>query len=461
MLRKNPSSRSTKLKRVASPRRRTELGLLMLAAVVTIAAYALASLGKTASIPANILPFFGIILALELIAHVANRYLAPNADSILLPLAALLNGLGYVMITRLDYHLASRQAVWTALGVVVYVLTLLIVRHSNFLSKYRYLLALSGIILLILPLAPVIGSNINGARLWIVLGPITFQPVELAKIALAIFFASYLVEKQELLRVPTARLGNFLFPSPRALAPVLAAWGLSIIVMVAEHDIGFSLLIFVLFISMLWVATGRAAYLIIAAVLFTAGMFIGMALFAHVVERISIWLNPWPHQNSTGYQLIQGLFALASGGLSGTGLGLGHPQLIPVVVSDFIFAAIGEEMGLLGTSAIVICFVLIVGTGFKIALKARSEFPKLLAVGLTTTIGFQAFFIMAGIVRLLPLTGVTLPFVAYGGSSLLANYVLIALLMRISAEANDAPPMVPQTYPSEITPAWSKTATSI
>ncbi|MGH9301560.1 MAG: FtsW/RodA/SpoVE family cell cycle protein, partial [Acidimicrobiales bacterium] len=368
------------------------------------------------------------------IAHIANRILAPRADPLILPVAALLNGLGYVMIARLDYHLAALQALWSAVGIAAYVVTLVVVRFSRDLARYRYLLGFGGVFLLLLPLVPHIGENINGARLWLRLGPITFQPVELAKIALVIFFASYFVEKRELLSVATMRVGNRLVPDPRTFGPIVAAWGMSIVIMVAEHDIGFSLLVFVIFITMLWMATGRVAYLVIGAVLFVLAAFVAAHLFAQVHVRINSWFDPFAHAQGTGYQMVQAQYAMGTGGLAGTGLGLGHPGLIPVVVSDFIFAAFGEELGLLGTTSLVIAYVLMVTAGLRIALRARTDFAKLLTAGLVGIFGFQAFFIMAGVVRLLPLTGITLPFVAYGGSSLLANYILIALVVRVSSE---------------------------
>ncbi|HEX6476542.1 MAG TPA: FtsW/RodA/SpoVE family cell cycle protein, partial [Acidimicrobiales bacterium] len=307
-------------------------------------------------------------------------------------------------------------------------------RHSRDLARYRYLLAFAGLALLLVPLAPKLGQNINGARLWVRLGPVTFQPVELAKIALIIFFASYFVEKREILTLPTVRIGNRLFTDPRPFGPVLVAWGFAMLVMTAERSVGFSLLIFVLFISMLWMATGRITYLVVGAILFVVGAFVAAHLFGQVNDRITVWLDPWKYANGIGYQVVQGQYAFGSGGLAGSGLGLGHPGLIPIATSDFIFAAIGEETGLLGTVGIVMAFLLLVGASLRTALVAKSEFAKLLAAGIAAAIGFQAFFIMAGVVRLLPLTGVTLPFVAYGGSSLIANYVLIALLVRVSDE---------------------------
>ncbi|HZU72866.1 MAG TPA: FtsW/RodA/SpoVE family cell cycle protein [Acidimicrobiales bacterium] len=420
-------------------RRTTELGLLLLADVAVVGAYVLASLGRTASIPANAVPFLVAVLALTMAAHLGTRRLAPDATPILLPLAALLNGVGWVFIARLDSHLAALQAMWTAIGVAVYVATLAVIRPLQVIERYRYLIALAGIALLLMPLAPKLGQNINGARLWVRLGPLTFQPVELAKIALAVFFASYLVEKRDLLAGPSMRIGNRLLPDPRPFGPLVLMWAMSMLVMTAERDVGFSLLIFVLFIALLWIATGRAVYLGIGAVLFVLGSVAASELFSHVHQRIAVWINPWPHATSSGYQAVQALYAMGTGGVAGTGLGLGRPQLIPVVVSDYIFAAIGEELGLMGTTAVLIAFVLLVGTGLRIALRSRAEFPKLLAAGLTAIVGFQAFFIMAGVVRLLPVTGVTLPFVAYGGSSLISNYIIIALLVRLSHEQVSAP----------------------
>jgi peptidoglycan glycosyltransferase len=413
-------------------RRNAELGLMLLVALLTIGAYLLASLGRTSSLPANVGPFLGIVLGLLVVAHLATRRLAPAADGTLLPLAALLNGLGYVFIARLDHRLAGLQALWTALGIAAFVGTLLVVRRTRDLERFRYTFALIGIGLLLMPLLPVIGRNINGARLWVRVGGISFQPGEFAKVTLCIFLASYLVEKRELLSVGTRRIGPAIVPDLKYFGPILLAWGLAMVVLVAERDLGSSLLFFALFIAMLWVATARGAYLIIGAGLFAVGSLVAVKAFAHVHERISIWLNPWPVANGNGFQTIQALFALAAGGIFGTGLALGSPQRIPAVATDFIFAAVGEELGLLGTCAIIAAFLLMVGTGLRIALRAEAPFEKLLATGLTTIIGVQAFIIIGGVTRLVPLTGITLPFVSYGGSSLLANYVLLALLLRVS-----------------------------
>ena len=425
--------------RQAKPRRRTELGLIVLVVMLTVGAYILASLGRTASLPANVGPFLAIILGLLLVAHVTLRVWAPDADSILLPTAGLLNGLGYVFIARLDHRLAGLQATWTALGIAAFTVTLLVFRQARDLERYRYTLAFVGVGLLLLPLAPGLGRNINGARLWIRFGGITFQPGEIAKLALAVFFASYLVDKRELLARPTWRLGPLFLPDPKHLGPIALAWSASLLVLFSENDLGTSFLFFALFIVMLWVATGRGAYLVVGGFLFVAGAGVAYKTFAHARSRIVVWINPWAHAQTTGYQVIQGLFALGSGGIAGTGLGLGSPTRIPEVATDFIFAAIGEELGLLGTAAIVIAFVIMVGTGLRIAMRAEREFDKLLATGLTFTLGLQAFIIMAGVTRLTPLTGITLPFISYGGSSLVANYILLALLLRVSAGPREMP----------------------
>jgi cell division protein FtsW (lipid II flippase) len=436
---------STRLKG-PNPRRRTELGLLVFGCLIVVAAYVLASIGTTSKIPPNLGPFLAIVLGLAVVAHIANRVLAPDANPVLLPLATLLNGLGYVMIAVINEQKSyppQLQAAWTAVGVFFYVTTLALVRRSRDLDRYRYILLLVAVFLLLSPLIPHLGEAIpvrNGpsVRLFVKIGPLSGQPVELAKILLCIFFASYFSEKQELLSIPTVRLGNRLVLDPRPLMPIVLAWLLAMVVLGAERDVGFALLIFVLFISMLWLATGRGRYIVFGLGLFAAGAFAASRLFSQVGERVANWLHPWTRVALPGGsdQLVQGIYGLGTGGLIGTGLGFGQANLsqIPDVGSDYIFAAIGTEWGLLGTTAVVFGFVLIVGAGLRIAQTARSDFARLLAAGLTVIIGMQAFFIMAGIVRLLPLTGITLPFMAYGGSSLVANYVLVALLMRISDE---------------------------
>ena len=426
---------------MARIRRNTELGLILLGSVIVVGAYTLASLGQNASIPVDLGPFLAFVLGLIVFAHLANRRLAPAADGLLLPLAALLNGIGYVFIARLagersvPSDLPGLQATWAALGIAAYVATLLVIRRVRVLDQYRYTVGLIGLALLFMPLVPGIGRTINGARIWISVGPINLQPGEFAKLALAIFFASYLVDKRELLRMATYRLGPLWLPEPKHFFPILVAWAGSVVVMVSERDLGSSLLFFALFVVLLWIATERIAYLLVGLGLFSIGAYLAWHTFDHVQQRVDIWLDPWADPLGDGFQIVEAQYALAEGGLSGTGIGLGDPARIPVVENDFIFAAIGEEMGLLGATAIIVSYLLLVGSGLRIAVRARDPFAKLLAVGLTTIVGMQAFIIIGGVIRVVPLTGITLPFVSYGGSSLLANYVILALLVRISDES--------------------------
>ncbi len=420
------------LERLGRRRRTTELGLLILAGLIICGAYALASLGRSASLPADIVPFLLVILGMIAVAHVANRKLAPTADPLFLPLAALLNGIGYVFIARLNRDLAALQAGWTAVGLVGYIATLVVLRDVRTVQRYRYTFGLIGIVLLVMPLLPVVGRNYYGSRIWVSVGSVSFQPGEFAKIALAIFFAGYLMERRELLGVATFRIGPINTPDPKHFAPILLAVVGSLVVMVFEKDLGSALLFFVLFIVMLWVATGRGSYLAVGAVLFSAGAVFAWTQFAHVQARVSIWLDPWADPLGKGFQIIQATYALAWGGIAGTGLGLGVAGRIPLEETDFIFAIIGEELGLVGVTAVLCAFLLLAGSGLRVARRSSDPFGALLAVGLTTLIAFQAFIIIAGVIRVLPLTGVTLPFVSYGGSSLVANYVLLALLVRIS-----------------------------
>jgi cell division protein FtsW (lipid II flippase) len=436
--------RAKRPRRGFKARRRTELGLLSAAAVIIVATYTLMILGNTSKVPTDVVPLLGAMLLMGGVAHIANRIFVPNAHPVVLPIAFLLNGLGYVIILRIDLGTGSNyaplQAAWTAGGVAAYVLTMAVIRRSRDLDRYRYILLALGIILLLLPLVPHFGADINGARLWVQVGRFEFQPVEIGELVLCIFFASYFSEKRELLSIPTARFGNRLVLDPRPLVPILVAWVFAIGVMSLEHDIGFSALLFTLFIGMLWVTTGRTGYLLLGVVLFAAGAYVTGRYLGQTHVRVETWLDPWQIlPGDPGDQLRQAWYSLGSGGVSGSGLGLGTgAYTIPNANTDFIFAVIGEEMGLFGSTMIVVAFLLLVGAGLRIAQAARSEFAKLTAVGLTLILGFQAFFIIGGVVRLLPLTGITLPFVSYGGSALIANYVLIALLMRISHEGNSA-----------------------
>jgi cell division protein FtsW (lipid II flippase) len=415
------------------PKRRTELGLLMFGSLLIVALYVIAELGAKSKIPADIGPFLGVVLGLSLVAHMANRWLIPQANAVILPLAALLNGIGYVVIARWNPPEAKGQALWIVFGVALYVLTLLLVRFTRDLERYRYILLLIAGILMV---APLFFSPIGGARLWVHYGSHLFQPIEFAKILLCIFFASYFAANKEILSIPTARLGDRLFLDPRPLIPILLAWGAAMAVIGLEDDIGFAALLFALFIGLLWITTGRVGYLFFGFLLFAGGAIVAAHYFGQVHYRVDQWFNPWPTAaNPSPTQMAAAQYGLGSGGIGGTGLGLDvQAGKIFGLTSDMIFAAIGTEMGMIGSISVVCAYMLIVGAGFRVSQAARSDFSRLLAAGLTIIIGFQAFFVMAGVVRLLPFTGITLPFVAYGGSSLLANYILIALLLRVSDE---------------------------
>jgi cell division protein FtsW (lipid II flippase) len=421
-------------------RRRTELGLIVLVVVLTGGLYALAGFGKAGNLPADIGPFLAVLFGLLIVAHLALRRLAPLADPILLPVAGLLNGVGYVFIARLSTHEARLQAFWTAVGVAVFIATLALVRRARDLERFRYTFAFVGIGLLLLPLVPHVGENINGARLWIHVGSFNFQPGELAKLALAVFFASVMVERADLLSRATRRVGRFLVLDPRYVAPIAGAWALSLVIFLYENDLGSSFLFFALFIGMLWVATGRAYYLGLGAVLFAAGSWFALKVIGHAQSRVQAWLDPWAHSQTSGYQLIQGWFAIAAGGLFGQGPGQSSAAAIPEASTDLIFAVIADELGLIGASALLFGYLLMVGTGLRVAVRCERPFEKLLASGLALIIGVQTFVIVGGVTRLIPLTGITLPFVSYGGSSLIANYILLALLLRISHDTESPAP---------------------
>ncbi len=409
-----------------------ELRLGLMAAVIAVFGYLLVQLAEKPNLPTDLWLLVGAVIGLYVVAHLAVRRLAPDADPVLLPLAAFLNGIGFVTISRLDPALARIQAGWTAAGVGAFVLTLIVVKRVRTLERYRYTFLLLGVFALLLPLAPGIGKTINGARLWVGIGPFNFQPNEAAKVLLVIFFAAYLVDKRELLASGSRRIGRLIVPDPKHLGPLVIAWAVSILIMVRQKDLGSSLLFFAVFAAMLYIATERAAYLLGGLVLFLGGAGIAYKLFGHVRDRVSVLIDPWAHAQGKGFQIVQSLFAFGTGGPFGTGLGLGNPQLIPNAPTDFVFSAIGEELGLLGTVAVLAAILLFVGSGFRIAVQADRPFPKLFAAGLTTIIGIQSFVIIGGVTRVIPLTGVTLPFISYGGSSLLANFVILALLLRIS-----------------------------
>ncbi|HSN02110.1 MAG TPA: FtsW/RodA/SpoVE family cell cycle protein [Acidimicrobiales bacterium] len=419
------------------PSRSTELVLMALAWIVVTAFYVLASLGAQGQMPQRLGLFLTVIVGVSLLLHVAIRVLAPRSSQVLLPIATFLNGIGYVEIARWNPVRAGYQALWFLISAVAVVVTLAVVRRVRDLDRYRYLTLVGAMVLLLSPLLPGIGLTVYGARLWVAIGPITFQPVEVAKILLAFFFASYFAANRELLSTPTQRLMGRLIVPPKVLIPILVAWGFAVAILGVENDIGFAVLIFGLFISMLWVTTGLKTYVVLSLGLLAGGAVIAANYFSQVQVRVSQWLDPWSAANfAISHQLAYGWFSLAAGGVTGTGLGLGQSGTVPEITSDMIFAAVGEELGFVGIILVLALFALFVGEGFRIAQRAHSDYVRLVATALTATVGIQTFVIMGGVLRLLPLTGVTLPFMAYGGSSLLANYVIVALLLRISHENN-------------------------
>src|SRR6266540_4291219 len=412
-----------------------QLALTILALVLAAGATVLVNLGLGTKAGPK-LPYFVVLFVVGYLAgHLAIRRLAPAAEPAFFPAAGLLAGLGFAMIYRLDPTLAIDQAWWMVIGLLAFIGTLAVVRDHRALDGYTYTIGLVAVIMLLLPILPKLGLEINGARVWIHLGHLTFQPAEIGKVLIAVFLASYLNSKKEMLQMAPRRLGPFRLPQAKDLGPVLLAWGIALAVLFFEKDLGQSLLYFGIFVVMLWVATARPAYLLIGLLLFAAAALFAVATVSHVQDRVDIWLhatNP-SFLFDKGFQLAQGEFAMATGGIGGTGLGQGLPGIIPYAATDFIFAAIGEELGVIGTTGVLLLFAVLVGKGLKTATEQADGFGKLLAAGLSTILGIQAFIIVGGITRVIPLTGVTLPFVSYGGSSLVSNFILLALLVRISS----------------------------
>ena len=440
-------------------RRRTELAMLVFAVALVAFAYANVGFGLKGKLPPGMAEYLLGFIVLLAIAHLAVRKLAPWADPLLLPLAAALNGLGIVMIyrlqesgrngnpgqaiTTLSSSAATLQIVYTAIGIGCFVAVLALVREPRVLQRYTYTFGALGIILLALPaLLPASISEVQGAKIQISLGGFTIQPEEFAKLALAISFAGYLVAKRDVLSLAGRRVLGIDLPRGRDLGPVLIAWGVSLLLLVFESDIGTSALFMGLFVAMLYIATQRTSWLLIGFALFIAGAYSASKLFSHVGERFQIWLHPFVGSNPFGnaYQLVQGLYGMASGGILGKGLGGGQPYLTPLVQSDFVVTAFGEELGMTGLMAILLLYGLIVQRGLATSLAVKDPFSKILAGGLAFMVALQIFVIVGGVTRLIPLTGITTPFLSQGGSSLIASWMLIALLMRLSDTARRPPP---------------------
>jgi len=411
------------------------LALTILAIALAITAFALVGLGEKGTVPSKIVGYGAMFAIGYLAGHTLVRRLAPAADVAFFPSAALLSGIGFAMVYRLDPHKTTDETLWLVVGLVAFAVTLFAVRDHRRLDAFTYTIGFVAVGLLLLPILPGLGKEINGSRVWVGFGPLTFQPAELGKVLMVVFLASYLTTKRELLQEARARIGPFHVPELKHLGPVLVAWGVSLAILFLEKDLGASLLYFAIFVVMLWTATARVAYLVFGGLLFVAGALMAYASFSHVQERVVIWqhaLDP-KEIHGNGYQLAQSEFAMATGGIGGSGLGQGQPQLIPFASTDFVFAAIGEELGMLGTTGVLLLFLVLVGKGLKTATAQQDSFGKLLAAGLAAILGIQTFIIAGGVMRVIPLTGVTLQFVSYGGSSLVANYILLALVVWISS----------------------------
>jgi cell division protein FtsW (lipid II flippase) len=412
--------------------RNRELANLLVVGILTGVGFASVYISRQAEVSTESLSYAGFFLGLYLIAHVVARITVPQADPYLLPMAGLLTAVGVTEIYRLEPDDAFRQGWWIVVGVALFAAVLLLLRHDYRLESYKYLFGLTAIGLLVLPALPVIGTTVNGARLWVRLGPLQFQPGEFAKIALIVFLAGYLREKREVLA--QGRLKDF--------GPLLFIWGGAMLVLVQTNDLGSGLLYFGVFVAMLYVATARVGFVAAGAGLFIAGAVGVYQIVPRVQERVSIWLDPWAYARDEGYQLIQSLFSIANGHFAGTGLGkgtfttTGGDELIPYLKTDFIYSALAQELGLIGSAALLLLYMLFVARGFRIALMADDGFSKLLAAGLTFAFALQTFIILGGILRLIPLTGITLPFVSYGGSSVVANFILLAGLLLVSHRAN-------------------------
>ncbi|HEV7193963.1 MAG TPA: FtsW/RodA/SpoVE family cell cycle protein [Jatrophihabitantaceae bacterium] len=453
-------------------RRNTELFLLGFAVVLVVGAEAAVEATRDGRLSSHLVTYAAVPLLVGLVTHLVIRKVAPFADPLLLPIAVALNGLGLVMIHRLDlgqkqqaqqfgqqYAGASAptQVVWTAMGVALFIALIVLIRDHRTLQRYAYTLALAGVFLLVLPaILPARFSEVNGARIWIRVAGFSLQPGEFAKILLCVFGAAYLVTKRDVLSLAGKRFAGIDLPRGRDLGPLLGAWLVCIAVLVRGHDLGTSLMFFGLFVVLIYIATERVSWVIIGIVLFAGGAYIAYQLFGTVQTRVGVWLHLFaPAHNDDGYQLRQSLYGLSNGGLFGTGLGGGHPERIPLPGTDFIISSFGEEVGLFGLVALLMLYVMFVARGIAAGLAVRDSFGKLLACGLSFLVALQLFVVVAGVTRLLPETGLTTPFLSYGGSSLLANYVLLAILLRVSDAARrptNVPPNLATPEPAVATP---------
>lgn len=421
-------------------RRNLELVFLVLAGAVSTMAYISVYTGRFREINRISLIYGLVFVGIFLLLHLIERVFLPQADPFLLPITALLAAIGLTEIFRIKPSLALVQGQWLLVGAGLFILTVFIVRDHMKLDHYRYLIGAVGLALLVVTI--VLGTTINGAKLWIHAFGFSIQPSEFAKLAIVIFLAGYLDDKKVMLSVPQRHVLGVPVPAFKYFGPLLVMWVLSLAMLVFMKDFGMALLFMSIFVSLMYMATARAVYVAAGAVLFAIAGAIAVYIVPHVQDRFEVWLNPWPYASTTGYQLLQSLFTIADGGVVGAGFGRGYllfPDRTPVVPdlqTDFIFTAIANEMGLLGAAGIVLVYLLFVWRGFRIAVYAPDGFSKLLAAGLATAFAIQTFIIIGGVTRLIPLTGVTLPFVSYGGSSITANLILVALLLMVSNRTN-------------------------
>jgi cell division protein FtsW (lipid II flippase) len=428
--------------------------LLVFACAINGAATVLVQLGALGTVRTDVFLLGAGLAVLALGMHVALRFVAAEADPFILPIITLLNGLGIAEIYRIDLakHLsgwdsaAVRQIVWTALAMAMALGVILLVRNHRTLQRYRYTAMFTGIVLLLLPMLPIIGSSKFGSRVWIQIGSFSFQPGELAKIALAIFFAGYLVESRDSLSLVGRKFLWMRFPRARDLGPIFVIWAAAMVVLIFQRDLGTSLLYFGLFLVMIYVATGRLSWVVLGLGLFVGGAIAASETLGYVASRFHSWLDafsPAVYDRQGGsYQLVQGLFGLAHGGLLGTGLGQGRPTIVPLAESDFIIASLGEELGLAGLFAILALYLLFVSRGMRVGFAGSDDFGRLLGVGLAFVVALQVFIVLGGVTRVIPLTGLTTPFLAAGGSSLVANWIIAALLLRLTDTIRNQPRLV-------------------
>ncbi|MET1017177.1 MAG: FtsW/RodA/SpoVE family cell cycle protein [Leifsonia flava] len=445
------------MRRIRLPQkmRNLELALLIFACALNAVAVVLVQFGALGHLDLTLVFLGAVLSALVVALHIVMRFVAREADPFLLPIATLLNGLGIAMIYRIDIadghdgwdSAAVRQIAWSAIAILSAIAVMLVIRNHRVLFRYTYIAGFVAVVLLLLPLVPGLGKQINGARVWIGIGDVlTFQPGEIAKIALAVFFAGYLVRNRDSLSMVGHRFLGMRFPRARDLGPLLVVWALSMSVIVFQRDLGTALLYFGMFLVMLYVATGRLSWVVLGLSMFLGGAFVASRTLDYVNGRFNNWLdafNPAVYGADGGsYQLVQGLFGLAHGGLIGTGLGQGRPDLTPVPQSDYIIASLGEELGLAGLFAIFALYLLYVSRGFRVGFAGQDDFGKLLGVGLSFVIALQCFIVIGGVTRVIPLTGLTTPFLAAGGSSLIANWIITAILLRISDTVRNQPRLV-------------------